>query len=65
MKITREKYEKLRDMDLIDRSKYSLNDRVEMIVQEVQDFLEQCEKRAREMLGYENKEKYNEQEENY
>lgn len=35
MKITREKYEKLRDMDLIDRSKYSLNDRVEMIVQEV------------------------------
>lgn len=40
MKITREKYEKLRDMDLIDRAKYSLNDRVEMIVQEVQDFLE-------------------------
>ena len=35
MKITKEKYEKLRDMDLIDRSKYSLNDRVEMIVQEV------------------------------
>lgn len=35
MKITKEKYQKLRDMDLIDRSKYSLNDRVEMIVQEV------------------------------
>lgn len=35
MKITREKYEKLRDMDLIDRGKYNLNDRVEMIVQEV------------------------------
>lgn len=35
MKITKEKYNKLTDMDLIDRSKYSLNDRVEMIVQEV------------------------------
>lgn len=35
MKITKEKYQKLRDMDLIDRAKYSLNDRVEMIVQEV------------------------------
>ena len=27
--------DKLRDMDLIDRAKYNLNDRVEMIVQEV------------------------------
>lgn len=35
MKITKEKYQKLSDMDLIDRAKYSLNDRVEMIVQEV------------------------------
>ena len=35
MKITKEKYNKLKDMDLINRAKYSLNDRVEMIVQEV------------------------------
>ena len=35
MKITRQKYEKLKNFDLINRAKYSLNDRVEMIVQEV------------------------------
>ena len=35
MNITREKYNKLRDMELINRAKYSLNDRVEMIIQEV------------------------------
>ena len=40
MNITREKYNKLRDMDLINRAKYSLNDRVEMIIQEVQDYLD-------------------------
>lgn len=36
MKTTIDQYNKLTDMDLIDRSKYSLNDRVEMIVREVQ-----------------------------
>ena len=35
MKITQEKYSKLKNMDLINRAKYNLNDRVEMIVQEV------------------------------
>ena len=40
MNITREKYNKLKDMDLINRAKYSLNDRVEMIIQEVQDYLD-------------------------
>lgn len=35
MKITADKYNKLKDMDLINRAKYSLNDRVEMIIQEV------------------------------
>ena len=35
MKIAKEKYNKLKDMDLINRAKYSLNDRVEMIIQEV------------------------------
>ena len=35
MKITKEKYNKLTDMDLINRAKYNLNDRVEMIIQEV------------------------------
>ena len=35
MKITQEKFNKLRDMDLINRAKYNLNDRVEMIIQEV------------------------------
>ena len=35
MKITQEKYNKLRNMDLINRAKYNLNDRVEMIIQEV------------------------------
>ena len=35
MKITQEKYNKLKNLDLINRAKYSLNDRVEMIIQEV------------------------------
>ena len=35
MKITQEKYNKLKDMNLINRAKYNLNDRVEMIIQEV------------------------------
>ena len=35
MKITQEKYNKLKDMELINRAKYNLNDRVEMIIQEV------------------------------
>lgn len=35
MKITNDKYNKLRDMNLINRAKYNLNDRVEMIIQEV------------------------------
>ena len=35
MKITKEKYNKLKNMDLINRAKYNLNDRVEMIIQEV------------------------------
>ena len=35
MNITREKYNKLRDMELINMAKFSLNDRVEMIIQEV------------------------------
>ena len=56
MRTTIEKYNQLRDMQLINRAKYNLNDRVEMIVQEVQDYLDQCEKRAREILGYETKE---------
>ena len=55
MKITQEKYNKLKDMDLINRAKYNLNDRAEMIIQEVQDYLDQCERRAREILGYDTK----------
>lgn len=35
MKITQERYNKLREMELINRAKYSLNDRIEMIIQEV------------------------------
>ena len=35
MRTTIDKYNKLKDMDLINRAKYSLNDRVEMIIQEV------------------------------
>ena len=35
MRTTVEKYNKLKDMELINRSKYNLNDRVEMIIQEV------------------------------
>ena len=35
MRTTIDKYNKLKDMDLINRSKYNLNDRVEMIIQEV------------------------------
>ena len=40
MRTTIDKYNKLRDMELINRAKYSLNDRVEMIIQEVQDYLD-------------------------
>ena len=36
MKITREKYEKLRDKELSDGAKYDINMRVAMIVREVQ-----------------------------
>ena len=35
MKTTQEKYNRLKNMDLINRAKYNLNDRVEMIIQEV------------------------------
>ena len=55
MRTTVDKYNKLKNLDLINRAKYSLNDRVEMIIQEVYDYLEQCERRAREILGYETK----------
>ena len=40
MRTTIDKYNKLKDMELINRAKYSLNDRVEMIIQEVQDYLD-------------------------
>ena len=35
MRTTIDKFNKLRDMELINRAKCSLNDRVEMIIQEV------------------------------
>ncbi len=35
MKITREKYNKLTDMELLNGAKYDINMRVEMIVREV------------------------------
>ena len=35
MRTTIDRYKKLKDMDLINRAKYNLNDRVEMIIQEV------------------------------
>ena len=35
MKITREKYDKLRDMDLINSARYDINARVSIIIQEV------------------------------
>lgn len=56
MKISQQRYNQLRDMDLINASKYDINARVSIIIQEVQDYLDQCEKRAREILGYETKE---------
>lgn len=36
MKTTIDKYNKLKDMDLIDGAKYDINARVEMILREVQ-----------------------------
>lgn len=36
MRITQEKYKKLKDMELIDGAKYDINARVEMIFREVQ-----------------------------
>ena len=35
MQITKEKYDKLRDMDLINASRYDINARVSIIIQEV------------------------------
>ena len=35
MKITQEKYDRLRDMDLINASRYDINARVSIIIQEV------------------------------
>ena len=36
MKITQEKYQKMKEMDLIEGAKYDINARVEMIIREVQ-----------------------------
>lgn len=50
MKVTTEKYNKLKNMGLVNVAKYDLNDRVAIIIQEVNDYLAECERRAREML---------------
>ena len=54
MKVTTEKYNKLKNMGLVNAANYSINDRVAIIVQEVNDYLAECERRAREMLGFDN-----------
>ena len=47
MNITREKYNKLKDMELINASKYDINARVSIIIQEVQQLLQKYEDEAR------------------
>lgn len=49
MKTTLEKYNKLCDMELIQKSRYDINARVDMIIQEVQAFVKKCEDEARAM----------------
>ena len=49
MNTTLEKYNKLCGMELVQRSSYDINARVEMIIQEVQAFVKKCEDEARTM----------------
>lgn len=58
MNITQEKYNKLRDMELMNASKYDINARVSIIIQEVQQLLQKYEDEARAIFYPErNKEK--------
>ena len=54
MRTTIQEYRKRCDMNLMPISKYDINSRVELIVQEVNEYLAECERRAREMLGIDN-----------
>lgn len=56
MNTTVEKYNKLCDMNIINRQNYDINSRISIIIQEVQDLLDKYEKEARIMLGYDKKE---------
>ena len=54
MRTTIQEYRKRCDMNLMPIAKYDINSRVELIVQEVNEYLAECERRAREMLEYDN-----------
>ena len=56
MKTTIQKYNKLCETNIIDRAKYDINAKVQLIIQEVQDLLTKYEQEARAMLGYDKKE---------
>ena len=47
MRTTVDKYNKLRDMELMNASKYDINARVSIIIQEVQQLLQKYEDEAR------------------
>lgn len=49
MQTTLDRYNKLCDMELIQKAKYDINARVELIIQEVQAFVKNCEDEARAM----------------
>ena len=50
MKTTIDKYNRLRDMELMNASKYDINARVSIIIQEVQQLLQKYEDEARALF---------------
>ena len=49
--ISKEKYERLRDMNILDSSRYDINSRIDMIVQEITTQLQQWEQEALDIYG--------------
>ena len=49
--ISREKYERLRNMNILDASRYDINARIDLIIQEILTQLQEWEKDAVDIYG--------------
>lgn len=49
--ISREKYERLRDMNILDASRYDINARIDLIIQEILTQLQEWEEDAVDIYG--------------